>query len=233
MGLFTEARNSTEVLATFQERFWWFRNKGPDSRKLEDLADAVNQHLERGKPISISTLSNYEARGSARASEPRVSFLAALGAAFPEFNINWLLTGVGPRYPPITPLGETPDGEPATNIRRGLPGWSDSMPGGFAVSGVYAEAFKRLKQSCPDLGESSIAGLDSEGRQKEIDRLGDLLHDLIVEPVAKLRKPGQENQPEHRQLVNYTLAMIQALMFAIPERGQGKPLTELIEQMDG
>lgn len=224
MGSFTESRNPMGDMDTFQGRFWWFRNKRQDGMTLDDLATAVNRHLERDKPISISTLSNYEDRNSDRASEPRASFLAALATAFPDFNISWLVTGVGP------PDLAEPSGQ-GTDTGRRVPAQPLQMLGGLVVHGPYVEAFKRLKQSCPDLGESSVAGLDSEGRQKEVDRLDGLLRELIVTPVARIRMPGQENELEHRYLVDYSLAMIHALMLAIPGRRKGMPLAELIEQM--
>ncbi len=54
------------------------------------LCELVNRHLPKGKGVVVSTVSNYE-----RTTEPRASFLAALKHAYPELNLDWLVSGEG------------------------------------------------------------------------------------------------------------------------------------------
>ncbi len=54
------------------------------------LCELVNGHLPKGKAVVVSTVSNYE-----RTTEPRASFLAALKQAYPELNLDWLVSGEG------------------------------------------------------------------------------------------------------------------------------------------
>jgi hypothetical protein len=62
---------------------------------LRELAADVNRHLNPADQVSVSTVNNYEGRGGAEGPEPRASFLAALKAAYPRVNLEWLILGKG------------------------------------------------------------------------------------------------------------------------------------------
>lgn len=158
---------------------------------------------------------------------PPVAFLE-IAAEVLGVRAAWLLSGEG------KPYSET-GGEGLTTITMLLMDMSPDMyaTGGPTLAAAFLEAFDRLKETCPDLVGVSFTRSDMQGRQEETARLQELLKELIFEPLRLIRYLEQPGEWDYRQLIDYSLAMIHALMLAMPERGQGKPLAELIQQMEG
>lgn len=209
---------------TFQSRFWWWRNRVAEVT-LGELQERVNRHLEPDRQLAVSTLSNYEARGDSpeelrRASEPRASFLAALGQAFPDLNVGWLVTGEGV---PTRALEDVSSDHPETADLLLERAGAIARTGGPKVWGVFLEALRRIQYSAPgdpyDLDPETVADL------------GGALEGLIMVPLARLRAP--ETVPSYRDYVDYYLSMLTAVMRATPPRGEGRSIEETISRLRG
>ena len=76
-------------METVRERFRdWRKGNG---YTLKEVASAVGQQL--GRDVSESSISNFESRA-----DPNTAVIQALGMAFPELSLRWLLTGEPEAY---------------------------------------------------------------------------------------------------------------------------------------
>lgn len=202
---------------TFQDRFWWWRNRSVEVT-LEEVAERVNRSLER--PLAVSTISNYEARGQRRASEPRASFLKALGAAFPDLNVSWLVTGEGS---PSLSSGESAKAAPSAPWDLTEAAWSIFVTGGPAVWPAFLRTVDRLRYSCP--------APPDEHDPEEVAALAAALQSAVREPLDRVRE--NEEAISADALEEYYLSVLTAVMRVVPGAGEGSPLAETVARLQG
>ena len=187
---------------------------------LRDLQSAINAELDASDALSLGTISNYERPGpdGTRRPGPRIEFLGALRAAFPQVRLEWVMFGEG--QPTRTaerlaaPAGleaglADPDGFAARVLHR-YPDLELLAPEG---SSLFMAALTRLAMGEPDMA------LDEE-------RLLDLAGDLRWLVLFPLRLWGFRHDPPYDVFSAYTVAMLHALSLLMAPAGDGDPVVE-------
>lgn len=201
-------------LYSVQERLRYWRAE-MKQLSLREFQAAVNACLAPERRVSLGSVSNYEQRpGAARSASPRAEYVAAVKAAFPEVRLEWLLLGAG---------------EPtsaAERVSEAVGGTEEMEPGEVGLAG-------RVRADYPDLAllspEASALFIGSLTRYAMGEPGLDLTEDRILELAADLRwilfLPaalwGFRHLPEYDRFSAYAVAMLHALMLAMPGPGEG------------
>lgn len=200
-----------------QERLRYFREQ-VRALSLREFRAAINAHLPADEALSLGTVSNYERPPSSaddRRPGPRVEFLAALKAAFPEIRLDWVMFG---------------EGQP-TDVAQLL-----ASPAGFEAAGDLGGFSARVLERYPDLEllppegaalfMAALTRLAMGEPEKRIDEglllelAGDLRW-LILLPASMW---GFRHAPPYEVFSDYTVAMLHALMLLLPPAGAGDPV---------
>jgi len=180
---------------------------------LREFRERINGQLPENGELSLGTLSNYEttSNGGRPRPGPRSEFLAALKCAFPEIRLPWVILGDGQP----TELAErlaSPDGlegkEGSRFAARILTRYPDLELLSPEASALFMAALTRLA-----MGEPRMA-LDE-------DHLLELAGDLRWMLLYPVRAWGFRHEPAYRELSDYAVAMLHALMQVMPDTGLG------------
>lgn len=202
---------------TVHERLRYFRET-VEGLSLRELQARVNEQLGEDAALSLGTVSNYERPpdDGGRRAGPRVEFVAALGRAFPDLRIEWLVCGAG--LPTrvaerlAAPEGleaDAADGEGFAG--RVLARYPDLELLSPEASALFMAALTRLAMGEPDgaLGEEHL-----------LDLAGDLRWVLLA-PVGMW---GFRHAPAYEAFSDYCVASLHALMQLMPGPGRGDDL---------
>lgn len=185
---------------------------------VREFHQRVNAHLPPGRRVSLGSVSNYERSGNGRGAgaPPRADYLAAVKRAFPELRLEWLLLG---------------EGEPT--VAGGRVAESAGAARGMAAAGGLGGL---LADRLPDLGllspEASALFLGALTRyatgdpgmdvgEREILELAEDLRWLLLLPLSLW---GFRHEPDYERFSAYSVAMLHALMQAMPGPGRGDPI---------
>jgi hypothetical protein len=188
---------------------------------LRDFQAAVNAHLEEADELSLGTISNYERPpvGSGRRPGPRVEFLAALKAAFPEVRLDWVVFGNGQATETAQRLA-SPEGLEAGRTsefaERVLDRYPDLELLSPEASALFMAALTRLAMGEPE------AALDED---QILELAGDIRW-LLLLPV---RMWGFRHAPAYDAFSDYSVALLHALMQLIPGARQGDPVGDYVD----
>ena len=148
-------------------------------------------------------MSNYE-----RSTEPRASFLAALKKAFPELNLDWLVSGDGRPLAPekrIAELLSRAQGE------EGLGAFSELLrhPGMQRLRALPEPAAHMMLVFLEEvrLADMGYCGYQSRAWRDFLQRFSH----LYFEPFQSPRHFAPKETLSDLELINYTLALIVAL----------------------
>lgn len=194
-------------------RYWRERVKALSIRKFRA---AVNAELAAERQVSLGTVSNYERPPRAeRSAVPRADYVAAVKAAFPEIRLAWLLTGEGEPSAVGQRVLETagpdgPTGDPASLGGRVLAAHPDLALLSPEASALFLGALTRYAMAEPGMA------LD-EGRILEL--AADLRWLLLLPPALW----GFRHDPDYERFSDYSVAMLHAVMLALPGPGEGDP----------
>jgi hypothetical protein len=177
----------------------------------------VNLRLPDAERVAVTTISNYE-----RTTEPRASFLAALKAAYPAINLEWLVTGEG------RPLG----GGPATLT---LPSGSGTAAERDWVAGLMGQPGMHRFRVLPLAATYVLLAFLDEVRQSEPDyqleqsrSWRDFLQrfsHFFFEPFQSTRHFLSLEELSDGELTNYTLAVVGAARPLVSSIRRGGKLT--------
>ena len=206
---------------TVQERVRYWRStiKGLSLREFRKL---VNQQLP-GAEVSLGTVSNYEqvTSDSVRRGGPRASFAGAMKRAFPELRLAWLLLG---------------EGEPTELAQRltghgGLEGASEAAAGEESLTGRVLRRYPDLDLLSPEASALFAAALaryamgepDMHLTEEHLIELAGDLRWLLLLPTTGW---GFDHEPDYDRFSEYCVAMLHALMQAMPGSGSGDPVAD-------
>jgi hypothetical protein len=206
-------------------RFWRKEVKGLSLRQLQH---SVNAQLPADMQVSLGTVANYERAPQAdgRRAGPRAEFVAGLKRAYPELRLAWLLLGEGEPTALAHTLvrdgglesGEGPSEEgdveegPAVSLTtRILASYTDLELLAPEASALFTAALTRYA-----MGEPSME-IDEE---QLLELAGDLRW-LLWLPVSTW---GFDHEPGYERFSAYCVAMLQALMLAMPSSGKGEKI---------
>lgn len=186
---------------------------------LREWRELVNAHLPPAARVSLGTVANYERvpTNGERSAPPRADFLAAIGRAFPEIRLEWLLLG---------------DGEPTrVEARVAELGTPAGRAAADSLGGRVVEAFPDLGFLSPEASALFLGALTRyatgeprmELSQEQILELAGDLRWLLFLP---LRLWGFVHEPDYEAFSSYCVAMLHALIQALPGPGQGDPVGE-------
>lgn len=191
-----------------QTRFAQWREQ--EGLTLREVQASVNDHLPETRQIKSSgTISNYEKKESDKP-PPRADFLAALKAAYPTLNVEWMVTGRGEMY-------DVGDRE----LLR-------------AELASEHETFARLPDAAQDLLMDTLTrwaafakrpseGSEPWGEGRTVEAAGDLL--FLLELPARSVREGRFETEEAWE--SYLLAVLQAIRLALPEPGDREAQVDL------
>jgi len=152
--------------------------------------------------------------------EPSVEFLRS-AARLLQVREEWLITGIGERTTPE----EIVTYQPTVSVTLLEHATRKLRMAGPVVEPVLLELLRRLLASCPDVSESDPG---------YVARLGGSIQELVLEPLRRFDPhfaKGKDRTGE--QHVDYLLAMLHALMFAVPGRREGQPFEKLQAALRG
>jgi hypothetical protein len=207
------------VMNTVHERLRHFRER-IQALSLREFQAAINAQLPEADALSLGTISNYErplAGGGPRPG-PRVEFLGALKAAFPDVRLDWVMFGDG-QPTEVAELLASPNGLEGTGgglssfgarIIERYPDIELLPPEGAAL---FMAALTRLAMGEPD------EALDE-------DLLLDLAGDLRWLLLLPARLWGFRHEPPYEVFSDYTVAMLHALMQLMPPPGGGDAISD-------
>lgn len=208
---------------TVQERIRYWRDN-VKHLSLREFQRAVNEWLPDGETVSLGTVSNYERTavdGGSRGG-PRSDFLAAMKRAFPELRLAWLVLGQGEptelaeRLRLREGLEEGAD-EAASDslIARVLGNYPDLDLLSPEASAMFAGALTRYAMGEPEMNLTE---------EHVIELAGDLRW-LLLLPIAGW---GFVHEPGYERFSGYGVAMLHALMLAMPDPGEGDPVADYL-----
>jgi hypothetical protein len=206
---------------TVQERIRYWRSniKGLSLREFQKL---VNAQLP-GAEVSLGTVSNYEQVSSdgVQRGGPRASFVGAMKRAFPELRLAWLLLGQGEP----TRMAQQLTGQ------GGLEGTGDEAGGEDSLTGRVLRRYPDLDLLSPEASALFAAALaryamgepDMHLTEEHLIELAGDLRWLLLLPTTGW---GFEHEPDYDRFSAYCVAMLHALMQAMPGSGQGDPVAD-------
>jgi hypothetical protein len=185
---------------TIQERLRYWR-RSVIRLSQGKLLEVLKPHLAKEDRIAVSTLSYYERR-----IEPRASFLAALKRAFPDLNLDWLLTG---------------QGQPTLSLSQ-MQALSMQLPPPIPLTGLglLAQSLvgtEKLKKELPEAAFAAVTAF-----LKEVN-----LSSSSVRKFTRLLLAPLHCEPEFlgrdllidKQVTTYTIAYIAAIRPLVGEWG--------------
>lgn len=185
---------------------------------LREMQEAVNAHLPEGDRVSLGTVSNYERvpEAGGRRAGPRAEYVSALKRAFPELRLPWLLLGEGRPTELAERVGGDGDLERAADGRgkdglaaRILERYPDLELLPPEASALFTGALTRWVMGAPE------ADLDEE-------HLLELAGDLRWLLLLPYRLWGFDPSPDYESFSAYSVALLHALMLAMPSPGGGE-----------
>jgi len=205
---------------TVQERLRYLRETVL-GLSLREFREAINAELDPGDALSLGTISNYERPGAdgVRRPGPRVEFLGALKAAFPEVRLEWVIFGGG-RPTGLAERLASPEG---------IEGAAVSREGGFAAR--VLERHPDLELLAPEASALFMAALTrvAMGEHEmalDEERLLDLAGDLRWLLLLPLRMWGFRHDPPYDVFSEYSVALLHALMLLMPPPGRGDAVAD-------
>ena len=195
----------SKELKTVNKRLKYWRNSVRLSQG--EFLTTLRPHLPKDEQFSVSMVSYYE-----NSIEPRASFLAALKKAYPDLNLNWLLTGEEQAS-----ISE----EQRSAITKHVPGLSDAATEALgsllqATEGtdkLHAElppkAFDALTQFLREVRQSSgsYQALKSQEWKQFVRRLTK----LILSPLESEPHFVGSNRLTSSEITTFVYAMLAAL----------------------
>jgi len=208
------------MMNTVQDRIRYFREevKGMSMREFQRL---VNAELAEPDQVSLGTISNYERTpepGKRRAS-PRAEVLAAMGSAFPELRLPWLLMGEGE---PTEMAHRVAAGQPLDEVAHG-------GGGAGSLAARVLERFPDLELLSPEAsalftGVLTRYAMGEPGMDLSEAQLMELAADLRWLLFLPLSQWGFNHQPDYDRFSAYAVALLHALALALPPSGRGDPI---------
>lgn len=204
---------------TVHERLRYFRQT-IRGLSLREFRAAINAQLPEEEALSLGTISNYDRPPGdpGRRPGPRVEFLGALKAAFPEVRLEWVMFGDG-QPTEIAERLASPEGiegrvGPGSSFAaRVLERYPDIELLAPEASALFMAALTRLA-----MGEPEMA-LDEE---QLLELAGDLRWLLLL----PLRLWGFRHDPPYDVFSDYSVALLHGLMQLMPQPGRGDAAAE-------
>lgn len=193
---------------------------------LRELQEAVNRHLPPAARVSLGTVSNYERESPSGGggAGPRAEFLAALKRAFPELRLAWLLLGEGEPTELAERLAAARELTAAGSAETG----DGSAPGasGDALGALILRSYPDLDLLAPEASALFVAALTryamGEPRMRLTEaQLLELAGDLRWLLLLPFRLWGFQHRPRYEEFASYSVALLHALMQAMPETAGG------------
>jgi hypothetical protein len=211
-------------------RFWREEVKG---RSLRQFQGAVDAQLPSELQVSLGTVANYERAIGAggRRAGPRAEFVAGLKRACPELRLAWLLLGEGEP----TELGQTLaregglEGDESNAETASAAGGESGAASAVSLTTRILARYPDLELLAPEASALFTAALTRyamgepgmEIDEEQLLKLAGDLRWLLWLPVSTW---GFDHEPGYERFSAYCVAMLQALMLAMPSSGRGDPI---------
>lgn len=202
-------------------RFWREEVKGLSLRQFQR---SVNARLPADMQVSLGTVANYEHAPEAdgRRAGPRAEFVAGLKRAFPELRLEWLLLGEGEP----TRLAQALAGEEGLESGGGRADESGEEGPAVSLTARILASYPDLELLAPEASALFTAALTRYAMgapSMEIDeaQLLELAGDLRWLLWLPISAWGFDHEPGYERFSAYCVAVLQALILAMPTSGQG------------
>lgn len=164
--------------------------------------------------MSVATVSNYE---TAAMAPPRSDFVAALAVAYPDLNVDWLLTGEGE-------MTATEDRAAGQEVRELLFNAAPRLVGrgGGPARALLADLLRRIVAASPD---------DEALTEEQVTRLGRHVERMAFAGLNAFH-PSPRTRETFTEDADALVAALHALTLAVPGRGQGRTLEELLTNLE-